>query len=319
MKQTKECTLQYHPHHKGSVATSIIRGAAGIAIVDDDAQSEGLPSWLTDMPEQILQIHHMEFSLIPFLHLEPVRAPYQIGVDHFTRVDGNPPNLGSPRFFFVNGEHQPTICLNQNEWTRLRFGYVAATFPIVLQFLDGDCELQLLARDGVLVHGEDNTTPRQINSVRLSPASRSDVAIRCSKAGTFSFGVHGITSDFPPPGQENPAILHVDLAHLHVQAEQTSSSSSEESSELSVFHPIRPVYLQSLLSETVSQVHEDIVFAGLGGSATLQGRQFSTTEPNMLAEVPLGSVNEWTYHGILIHIAHQHVFHAQALTGFMFL
>lgn len=87
----------------------------------------------------------------------------------------------------MNGVDHPTICINQNEWTRLRFQFAGAVFPIDLSIESANCEVKLLARDGVLIHGEDNTVPRDIHFVHLQVAGRSDVAVRCSNPGTFKF------------------------------------------------------------------------------------------------------------------------------------
>ena len=54
--------------------------------------------------------------------------------------------------------------------------------------IDG-CELKLLAKDSVIIHGRDNSSPRDVSSMFFAPSSRADVAVHCpgSSSGTTNY------------------------------------------------------------------------------------------------------------------------------------
>ena len=49
--------------------------------------------------------------------------------------------------------------------------------------IDG-CEIELLAKDSVLIHGDDNTVPRSVSSMFFGVSSRADVAVHCPSDGS---------------------------------------------------------------------------------------------------------------------------------------
>ena len=97
---------------------------------------------------------------------------------------------GNVDTFFVNGEYQPTICMEAGSWIKFRFAQVETTEDSrIYNIGDGECTLYLLARDGVMVHGVNNTDmPRQVGSeLWLAQSSRADVAISCPGLQLHSF------------------------------------------------------------------------------------------------------------------------------------
>ena len=89
---------------------------------------------------------------------------------------------GYTDLFFVNGQFRPTICMDAGSWIKFRFAQVETTESARIYTVgNGECTLHLLARDGVMVHGMDNTDmPRLVgNDVFLTQSSRADVAIFC--------------------------------------------------------------------------------------------------------------------------------------------
>jgi len=54
-------------------------------IMEDSAEDEGLPSWFTNMPEQILQIHHFWLDVVALVQLAFL-GDFSVGVDNWDGV-----------------------------------------------------------------------------------------------------------------------------------------------------------------------------------------------------------------------------------------
>lgn len=148
-------TLFYHPHGHGTTAGQISAGLAGALIVEDAANKEAVPEWLTKMRS--------------FVFLAQ--------------------KLGSS--YRVNGVDaaQASIAMQRNEWVRLRIVHSAEAKTTEFSLPNG-CEAQLLAKDGVFLP----TVPRAVGSLFVGTmVSRADVAVKCTSAGIFAIGTVGAT------------------------------------------------------------------------------------------------------------------------------
>merc|ERR1719204_546831 len=107
-------TFWWHPHHHGSTDVQVGAGAAGFLIIEDDAEAEGLPSWYTDMREQLFFLTHMDPDMY---------TNYNSDVDDdvwmVESLNGKESNHGDT--WWVNGQIQPTICQDAGEWIKFRF------------------------------------------------------------------------------------------------------------------------------------------------------------------------------------------------------
>jgi len=225
-------TFWWHPHHHGATHIQVAAGAAGALIIEDDAESEGLPDWYTQMEELVFFITHLHLAKYTSMN------PDWEEVWSYDRYDANS-RPGSIDTWFINGEYKPTICQTAGEWTKFRFAHVETTEKARIYYIGngtGECTQYLLARDGVMVHGKDDTDmPRQVgNGVFLTHSSRADVAISCpghaSGSRTHPIWLYDDDGD------------RVDIAYIEV-----TGTATEPATELTSFTPIRPDYLENLM------------------------------------------------------------------------
>jgi len=224
-------TFWWHPHHHGSTHLQVAGGAAGALIIEDDAESEGLPPWYTEMEELIFFVTHLHFAKYTKMLPEWDETWSYSSYNPSVRVN-------SVNTWFVNGRFRPTVCQTAGEWTRFRFAHIETTENARIYYIgdEGECTLFLLARDGVIVHGQsDRDVPRAVgNGVFLAQSSRADVAVSCpghsSGSTSYSIWVRDNNGD------------RIDIAFLSVTGTATAPST-----ELTAFTPLRPHYLETLM------------------------------------------------------------------------
>jgi len=278
-------TLWYHPHHHGSTAIQVGGGAVGAILVEpNEFESESFPAWylaLTD-DELVLVIQDLDFGKV---------SEIGNGVDALFKTDSD------EMFTVINGEYQPTLCLEAGAWRKWRIVHANLDVTTTTYSLDADsdtCSLYLLSKDGVLVHGANNEAPRHIesNEIFLTMASRADVAIACSVPGSYALR------------KDDGDVI----ATVRVTGSETPMSA------LSTFHPLRPSYLQSLLFYDGAVNTESVEFRG----RNVNGQEF-TGHDDYLFEITSGDVQEWTIGGVLggngdaTHPFHVHVNHFQLM------
>eukprot|EP01083_Nonionella_stella_P093397 261735_1 len=275
-------TNYYHPHSHGSVALQIGGGAVGALIIeDDDGVMEGLPDWLLSMNELILVIQFMDFELLP--------TWTNLNFDSLTQVDS------SERFYLINGQYLPSICLPLHQWTRLRILYSDVKFDTEIILADaGVCTIYLLAKDGVYT-----STARLIstNTLYFTQSSRIDIAIQCTRVGTFE-----LLADT------------VSIATILVHPTGHSAASIN----FDTFQPIRPKYLRSLMEYRMDEVDNiwNVVFHR--DDLTINNELFGG--PNRIQmNTGVNQINEWRLYNrqghILKHSLHVHVNHFQLMSG----
>ncbi|MDX1379930.1 MAG: multicopper oxidase domain-containing protein [Xanthomonadales bacterium] len=257
-------TYWYHAHHHGSTYLQVSAGAFGLLVIDD--AQDPMPANVAAMEERHLVV----------AYLDPAAA----GTGGDTLLSGtlNPT-------WTVNGRVHGDLCVPPDTWQHWRI-LVADRDARPRDVTIGEgCEAMLLARDGVW----RNETPAVLegNRVRLSGASRADLAVRCSADSELRVGarrVAGVVVDGPPGGDGHPF------------AEDGYST----------WRSARPAYLQDLRGLPVDgRVTVEM------GFRTINGRRFNHDVPNFTA-TPSG-VQEWTLQGAHEHPFHLHIYHVQVV------
>jgi len=292
----------YHPHVHGSTAVQVGGGAVGAIIVEEDARAEGLPLWLISMEEIVLVIQHLE--------LNRLRGIARRGSDPVFNFNG-----GNSDFWIINGEYQPDICLTTGKWKRFRIvnSDMRRANEYTIDAAGGDtssCNVYLISKDGVLIHGQNNQVPREITTrtMYFTVASRAEVAVKCTQSGSYSITTSAING-------ANTVIANIVVS---------DPFGTEADIQLTPFHPIRPRYLHSLIdvdpakwisdggeynTETVSI--DRIAEGGFGFNNQLFAGPTTNIFTNPLRA---GSLQQWTLSRNNNHPLHIHVNHFQILS-----
>jgi len=345
-------TFWYHPHLDGSVALQTAGGAAGLLIVNDtrgkDEDRRGVSKQVLDMDEQEIFIQTVPQSALrgisrysgdQLIHIYNQAPPQLHRVDNNQFADGQGVFNASliDNVALLNGEFIPKLKMKAGQWVRWRIVHAGPAFFMDLSIEsdkeDGSeatgrkdassCELQLLAKDGIYLQ----QAPRQLSRVVLPPGGRADVAIRCKGSG------HMRLASGARPGNSgawngdmywNPRIAKI---HVH----DDDALPTLRHSDLEVFHPERPRYLQDLRNAAVNarfslnftdaksvQPGHDQEHGSTGrlqeafpyngddsGTCLFNGMTFNRSTP--LGELPLEAVNEWSVSGVQGHPLHIHV------------
>merc|ERR1712228_53965 len=277
-------TIWYHPHHHGSTATQVAGGA--IIVEPNDIEASTFPDWYTSMDEIVLVVQNLRLSLVAEIGSG--------GRDELFRSvslseSGNYYVENYNDMYLVNGEYQPSICLTASVWKKFRMVHSDVEDPLTLTVNGASCSVYLLSKDGVLIHGINNEVPREIPSKQMyfSVASRADIAIQCSVAGTYA--------------------MTADDGTIIANLEVTGAAGTAET--LTPWNPLRPRYLQSLLFSDVDGTQTiDLDDDPMG----VNGNIF-VSEDVSLFTVPAGSVQDFTITGTDDHPYHVHVNHFQIL------
>jgi len=168
-------TFWYHPHLHGSSALQVGQGAAGMLIVDHPADYD-IPDVIKDMPEHQMVFQHMSLDIL--------RESSSISDDEVTNwVDHNfnmtNTTTDLTNFMLVNMQFLPEVTMEVDKWYRWRMAMSSVRESISFLSQSGNCEFQLLAKDGIYLAD----APRTVPAVILSPGNKADVAVRCSEIG----------------------------------------------------------------------------------------------------------------------------------------
>ena len=258
-------TLWYHPHHHGSTYLQVSGGALGLLLIDDS--EDGIPSGVAGMKERQLAIEFLD--------------PSVAGTGGDTLISGTL----SPKWI-VNGKVQGNLCTPANEWQHWRVLLADADAMVKTVSVGPNCEVALLARDGVW----RTVAPKQLptNSINLSGASRADLAVRCSADSTIS--VQG-------------TVVAKIYADETIVADTTVGPYSNGATG-NTWSALRPSYLRDLRG--VGSVEKRTVNMG---ARTINGSKFNPSVPTFA--IQSGNVQEWTIKGAAAHPYHQHVYHFQ--------
>ena len=255
-------TFWYHAHHHGSTLLQVSNGAFGMMVIDD--ANDGIPVNVQAMTER-----HMVFG-----YLDPSTK----GTGGDTLVGGT-----LAPTWTLNGKKDGDVCMPAGEWQHWRVLLADRDARLVDFEIGSECEMELMARDGVW----RTTAPKTLttNSVSLTGASRADIAVRCSGNSTISIG----------GGQE---------AQIIVEGTPDTTVHPFNTDGVSTWQADRPVYLRDLRSEAVAG-SETVRM----GARSINGQQFNKDVPTLTA-TPDG-VQRWNIKGAQNHPFHLHVYHVQ--------
>jgi FtsP/CotA-like multicopper oxidase with cupredoxin domain len=263
-------TFWYHAHHHGSTFLQVSTGGFGLIVIDDsgDRVTDGSPisQYVTDMTEQEL--------IIGFLD------PGNRGTGGDTLVGGD---LGAT--WTVNGVVNGDLHVPSGEWQHWRVLLADADSKPKTVSIGSQCELELMARDGVW----RTTVPRAIptNSMSLTGASRADIAVRCSGNADISVGntvVANVVAGDPGNSLPNPY--------------GTANGSP------ATWDSFRPTYLRDLRDEPVGNTETVRM-----GARTINGSRFDHGVPTF--EMNADALQEWNLNGAKNHPFHLHIYHVQ--------
>ncbi|RDH86008.1 MAG: hypothetical protein DIZ80_00610 [endosymbiont of Galathealinum brachiosum] len=260
-------TFWLHAHHHGSTYLQISSGAFGMLVIDD--ANDGIPANVAAMEERLLTMAYLDPSVAG------------TGGDMLVSGTLNPG-------WNVNGTVDGNICMPANTWQHWRMLVAAADVKAKDVVVGDQCEVALLARDGVwrTMVPKDLTT----NTLSLTGGSRADIAVRCSADSTLTVGntvVANIYADSSLPTNN--------AAHPYA---------ADGSSQWASF---RPSYLRDLRNEPVTNFETVNM-----GARTINGSKFDINEPTFITQAD--GVQEWNVKGATNHPFHLHVFHFQAQT-----
>ena len=159
-------------------------GLHGLLIVEP-ASSYKLPKDLESLYQQETQemvLHHYNFGPNDVGNEPHVFKSYPSISAQYKEKQSIEPNFklstSVKSFFAVNGIYHPTVSIKTNQATLFRMVNSATHRFIELELSSINCEMKLIARDGIFQY-----TPYQtVNAIVLAPGSRSDVAILCTKS-----------------------------------------------------------------------------------------------------------------------------------------
>jgi FtsP/CotA-like multicopper oxidase with cupredoxin domain len=256
-------TYWYHAHHHGSTFLQVCGGLFGLLIVDDS--SDGIPSNVAAMTERHLVLGYLD--------------PNAAGTGGDTLMSGT-----LSRTWTVNGMVGGNICMPPNTWQHWRVLLADRDAREKEIEFGPECEVMLLARDGVWRTSAPKALPT--NTISITGASRADFAIRCSS--TSQLRVDGnVVADIFTEGASDPTVHPYDIDGV------------------SMWSAVRPAYLRDLRNET-SLNFESVSM----GARTINGSKFDHAVPTFT--LPANSVQEWSISGAANHPFHLHVYHVQA-------
>jgi FtsP/CotA-like multicopper oxidase with cupredoxin domain len=255
-------TYWYHAHHHGSTFLQISGGSFGLIIIDDGL--DNIPPNVANMVERQL--------VIGYLNADAAGA----GGD--TLMGGTFKSQWT-----VNGEVNGNVCIPKDTWRHWRILLADVDARPKTIELGSECEVELLARDGVWRTQAPKSIPS--NSLKITGASRADIAVRCSSDSTIS--VNGKV-------KANIVIWGTPDSTVHPYAPDGSS----------VWSAKRPAYLRDLRG--IVNVNEETVSMG---ARTINGGKFDPNVPSFTLNADM--VQEWTIKGGNMHPFHLHVYHMQ--------
>jgi FtsP/CotA-like multicopper oxidase with cupredoxin domain len=260
-------TFWYHAHHHGSTFLQVSGGAFGLIIIDDSA--DGIPASVASMTERPLVIGYLD--------------PDAAGTGGDTLITGTL----SPTWT-VNGHVNGDLIMPPNTWEHFRILLADRDAIPDTVSIGANCEVALMARDGVW----RTEAPLVLadNSIKITGASRADLAVRCSGESSISVGgtqVARIVVD----GTANP----------------TPSPYDTSIGETATWSVVRPHYLRDLRNETVGNTESVNM-----GARTINGSKYDGEVPTfrLNADQQTG-LQRWQLKGARNHPFHLHIYHVQ--------
>lgn len=277
-----------HPHRHASTALQVGGGAAAAIIVKDPDESEAsvvVPRIYTHDARQIVMV------IQPIL-VNKLNRLAQKSNDALLRFDGSSNGI----YMLINGQHRPSVVVTPRQWIRLRIVY-AAWSEDHLRLRIPDCEMQLIAKDGIYLP----KIPRFIERTDVVPGGRADIMMKCNTP----------LSSF--------LILQEDLVIATIVTTTDSDDDvTEEEQQLPPWDVSQdyPEYLQDLQSAVVEPSCScTTIVGGRDGRSRGGINGFSFEKEHTTHYYQMGQVAERTIRADR-HPYHQHVYPFQIQSGF---
>jgi FtsP/CotA-like multicopper oxidase with cupredoxin domain len=266
-------TYWYHAHHHGSTFLQVSTGGFGLIVIDDVYIEDNDPATIA-VPAEVAGMADRDL-VIGFLD------PNNSGVSGDTLIDGT---LGPT--WTVNGAVNGNLCMPQNEWQHWRVLLADADSRPKDVAVNGQCEVQLMARDGVWRTEVPKAIPT--NTVNLTGASRADLAVRCQGDATIT-------------------VANTVVANVYADDALPSDTTVSPFDSGNTWMSNRPVYLRDLRDVPNNQLNTETVRMG---ARTINGSKFDMETPTF--ELPADKVQSWGLNGARQHPFHLHIYHIQA-------
>jgi FtsP/CotA-like multicopper oxidase with cupredoxin domain len=255
-------TFWYHAHHHGSTYLQVSGGAFGLIVIDDSA--DGIPATVASMEERQLVIAYLD--------------PDVAGTGGDTLITGSL----SPTWT-VNGHVNGNLVMPPATWQHFRVLLADRDAKPKTVSIGSSCEVALMARDGVW----RTTAPLDLSdgSIKITGASRADLAVRCDANSSISVG-------------------GTQVATITVQGNSDSGPSPYADGVASTWSALRPEYLRDLRDETVDNTESVNM-----GARTINGNKYDHDVPTFAHDA--NGLQEWTLKGARNHPFHLHIYHVQ--------
>ena len=254
----------------------------GVLIIEDDHILDGIPSNVLSVPVLTITLQHFD--------VWDLRNTAGMSEDEVLSIQ-IPEESEISDFYLVNGDLQPDISVNMSEWTRFRMVHSSPTRTGILSFGDCDCEILLLAKDGVYLP----RVPRVVSQLYFTESSRVDLALRCSRV------------------QSCPLTMNeVRIATLHVV--EKPGQQMVRTFSFPCWTPCFPEYLRDLRDLSLSpgeKVSQSLTIEM--GMSTINGEQFSGFS-NVLGSLFHHKIQQWDLVNTAEHPLHIHVHHFQIIS-----
>jgi len=254
-------TFWYHAHHHGSTYLQVSAGAFGLIVIDD--QYDNIPDTVAAMEERQLVVAYLD--------------PAVAGTGGDTLISGT-----LAPTWTVNGRVNGTLTVPPDTWLHWRILLADRDARAKTLSVGDQCELALMARDGVWRTEVPKLLPS--NSLSLTGASRADLAVRCSGPATLSVGSQTV-------------------ANVAVAGNSDPDPSPYNELGFAWFSK-RPTYLDDL--RFLTPTHTESINMG---ARTINGTKWDHMVPNFTLETQ--GVQEFTLKGATNHPFHLHVYHVQ--------
>lgn len=267
----------------GSTNLQIGGGAIGALIIEDDQIVDGIPDVVFSLPVVTVTLQHFD--------IWDLRNTANMCGDDLLSIQTTD-NSELSDFYLVNGDLQPTISIFANDWNRFRMIHTSPTRNGILSFENCECEVLLLAKDGVYLP----RVPRVVSQLFFTVSSRVDFAIRCSTVSVCN-------------------IMMNDIQIASLDVSEAPESLTLNSFQFPCWTPCFPKYLHDLRDAALSISGETINHFNTieMGMSTINGYQFAGLS-NILAFLPLEAIQQWDLVNTAEHPLHFHVNHFQIIS-----
>ncbi len=256
-------TFWYHAHHHGSTFLQVSGGAFGLIIIDDSA--DVIPASVASMTERPLVIGYLD--------------PDVAGTGGDTLITGTL----SPTWT-VNGHVNGDLIMPPDTWQHFRILLADRDAIPDTVSIGSSCEVALLARDGVW--RTEAPLVLASNSIKITGASRADLAVRCSSNSNISVG-------------------NIQVASILVQGTADAGPSPFDTSPPGpLWSAFRPEYLRDLRGDTVDNTETVRMDA-----RTINGSRYDNDVPTFALSAD--GLQRWSLSGARNHPFHLHIYHVQ--------